>query len=171
MQEEEAPTRKRDRRQEQASKVDEGPPTKSRKPPSKTGKAKEFDADEEDSKEERGKRVKSKPASIAGGQRQSEADTEEDQLPKKKKRKLNVIGGGSSIFSGPAGFTWDQVGVPWSFIYSDRRFADTLIRAMGGTWVFRAYCLLSKRESLFQHDLHLQACLVDGRCGKNTTIY
>ena len=115
-------TKRRDRRREQGSDVEEAPPpVKSRKPPNKLGKARETDAEGEEKEELHKKRAKSKPASSTGGQKQSEADTEEDQPAKKKKRKLNVTGG-SSVFGGPAGFTWTQVWKCLSSIWQP--FAD-----------------------------------------------
>ena len=107
-----SPTKGPDRRQEHDSEIEAVlPPVKkphSGKPSSRTGKANGTDAEDEDKGDRQRKRVKNKAASTANGQKQSEVDTEEDQPTKKKKRKLNVTGS-SSVFSGPAGFTWNQV--------------------------------------------------------------
>jgi hypothetical protein len=103
------PTKSHDRHQTQYSDIEEvlSPVKKphSKKPPSNIGKSKESNAEDENPPK---KRARSKPPSTTNGQKQSEVDTEEDQPAKKKKRKLNITSS-SSVFGGPAGFTWNQV--------------------------------------------------------------
>ena len=108
-----SPTKRHDRHQIHDSDVEGVPPlvtkSHSEKPPSKVQKGKESDAKDDNSSKKRGR---SKPPSTISGQNQSEVDTEEEPA-KRKKRKLNVtsghLGAASSVFGGPAGFTWNQV--------------------------------------------------------------
>lgn len=108
-----SPTKGHDRHQMHDSDVEGVPPlvtkSHSEKPPSKVQKGKESGAKDDNSSKKRGR---SKPPSTISGQNQSEVDTEEEPA-KKKKRKLNVtsghLGAASSVFGGPAGFTWNQV--------------------------------------------------------------